>query len=150
MLFWISPVEDKGFCLGFVSDGVRSIYCTQVTVLLHERFNSHHCEHADSCFLIMIAEVDLIACGAEDEGSEVLMVAGLVKVRHIPAAVGSREGGAEGPYGRVILEWESGPLSDCVADSVISVLLQEQGQPAAIGAAEQQRACAPPRIAFTL
>jgi hypothetical protein len=72
------------------------------------------------------------------------MVAGLVKVTHIPTAVGSKDGGVEGPYGRVILEWDSGPLSDCVADSVISVLLQEQGQPAAIGAAEQQREYAPP------
>lgn len=79
---------------------------------------------------------------AEDEGNEVLMVAGLVKVIHAAAGAKSKQGGgAEGPYGRVVLEWDSGPLSDCVADSVISILLQEQGQPAAIGAAEQQREC---------
>jgi Pre-mRNA 3'-end-processing endonuclease polyadenylation factor C-term len=87
-----------------------------------------------------------VGCDAEDEGNEVLMVAGLVKVIHIPAAVGRKEGGVEGPYGRVVLEWDSGPLSDCVADSVVSILLQEQGQPAAIGAAEQQRECAHPHF----
>lgn len=76
---------------------------------------------------------------AEEEGNEVLMVAGLVKVIHIAADSGSKEGGPDGPHGKVILEWNSGPLADCVADSVVSIILNEQGQPTAIGAAEQQR-----------
>jgi hypothetical protein len=59
----------------------------------------------------------------------------MVKVLHVQAS----EDSTDTPYGKVILEWNSGPLADCVADSIVSVLLQEQGPPAAIGAAEQER-----------
>ena len=76
---------------------------------------------------------------AEDEGNEVLTVAGLVKVIHVAADSDSKKEGPDGVHGKVILEWVSGPLADCVADSVVSIILNEQGPPTAIGAAEQQR-----------
>ena len=46
-------------------------------------------------------------------------------------------------FGRVVLEWQSSPTADCTADAIIAVLLQEQGKPVAIGAAEEERKCAP-------
>ena len=45
-------------------------------------------------------------------------------------------------HGQVVLEWESSPAADCTADAVVAVLLQAQGPPPAIGAAEMARKCA--------
>jgi hypothetical protein len=39
-------------------------------------------------------------------------------------------------------------MADCTADAVVAVLLQEQGQPVAMGAAEDERKCA--SVAFEL
>ena len=46
-------------------------------------------------------------------------------------------------FGQVVLQWESSPHADCTADAVVAVLLQEQGPPPAIGAAEAARKCVP-------
>lgn len=71
------------------------------------------------------------------DGSEVLIVSEHVKVTHVPAAEDEKDSG----YGVAVLEWDASPLADCVADAVVSVLLQEQGKPAAVGAAEEERKC---------
>lgn len=63
-----------------------------------------------------------------------------VKVTHVAGEGADGDGG----YGAAVLQWDAGPLADCVADAVVSVLLQEQGKPAAVGAAEEARKCAPP------
>jgi hypothetical protein len=70
-------------------------------------------------------------------GGVVLEIAEHVLVRHIPP---SRDD-PEDKFGQVVLEWESSPMADCTADAVVAVLLQEQGQPVALGAAEDKRKC---------
>jgi hypothetical protein len=61
-----------------------------------------------------------------------------VTVTHVPG----QEGDKDNIYGHVLVEWESSPLADCTADTIVAVLLQEQGEPAAVGAAEDERKCA--------
>jgi len=76
------------------------------------------------------------------DGSEELLVSDHVKVTHVPAAEDDQDSG----YGVAVLEWDASPLADCVADAVVSVLLQEQGKPAAVGAAEEERKCDLPPV----
>jgi Pre-mRNA 3'-end-processing endonuclease polyadenylation factor C-term len=72
------------------------------------------------------------------EGAPELRIAEQVTLTHVPP--GSSD--AVGDHGQVVLEWESSPAADCTADAVVAVLLQAQGPPAAIGAAEAERKCA--------
>lgn len=72
------------------------------------------------------------------EGSTSLYIADQVLLMHLPPD--GKDNADE--FGRVVLEWQSSPMADCTADAVIAVLLQEQGKPVAIGAAEEERKCA--------
>jgi Pre-mRNA 3'-end-processing endonuclease polyadenylation factor C-term len=70
-------------------------------------------------------------------GAPKLRVADCVTVIHVP----SQPADASGEHGCVALEWESGPHADCTADAIVAALLQEQGPPPAVGAAEEARRC---------
>lgn len=74
-------------------------------------------------------------------GAPLLRVADCVDVTYLaPVALKPEDGAAE--YGSAVLEWESGPDADCTADAIVAALLEEQGAPAAVGAAEAARRCA--------
>jgi hypothetical protein len=67
----------------------------------------------------------------------VLQIAEQVIVKHSPP----NGDDPEDKFGQVVLEWQSSPVADCTADAVVAVLLQEQGTPVAMGAAEDERKC---------
>jgi hypothetical protein len=73
------------------------------------------------------------------EGMLELRIADQVTLTHVPRQATD----ASDTFGQIILEWYSSPQADCTADAVVAVLLQQQGKPAAIGAAEEERKCDP-------
>lgn len=73
------------------------------------------------------------------EGALQLHIADQVTLTHVPP----QGTDASDAFGHVVLEWYSSPQADCTADAVVAVLLQAQGKPAAIGAAEEERKCDP-------
>lgn len=82
-----------------------------------------------------------VECMDHEGDGHVLKIADMITLTHIPPSEVKYEGmrSSQGRYGQVALQWESKPVADCMADAVVAILLQHQGQPAALGAAEEFR-----------